>query len=502
LNEFVVFDQKEPFTTIKKLILANKSTKMKSLFFFFQVIAIGSILGQSLPAKVASPLNVKQIHSGHSLTDPLFANWPGQYVNLIGILNNLPPWQLFDAMVGKSTIPGSSMRARWESPPGYGSPDARHQINNWDLLVVTERVPIYYSGGNTQQWYVSAIDSQRVDLSRFVNNAWNNGRSGQGAPTLLWTTWTNINNSDGPWRQMLNVLGTEWENMQDYANANRPSGAPPVYLIPGHKMMARLYDDIQAGIVPGITNINQFFSDNIHTNTMGAYAVALIHYACIFNTNPTGLSNEFTSPPATPPAVSPALANYLQSMIWSVVTQYNRTGVRSPLLSADARGFDAFEFGNKSKLIFAITDKDDLDQVIIEHSIDGEAFKTIKTYSAKSLTSSNLQFVHNLPITGINYYRLKYVNIDREVNFSRIVSVLIQHENTIIHPNPSSNKLYVKSHLISPPNLVLKDINGRVIISNMASFELDVSTIPVGFYWLFINTKSNQVVRKVMINRR
>ena len=475
---------------------------MKAIFFFFQVIAIGSILGQSLPPKAASPINVKQIHSGHSLTDPLFANWPGQYVNLIGSLNNLPPWQLFDAMVGKSTVPGSSMRARWESPPGYGSPDARHHVNNWDLLVITERVPLLYLGGNTQQWYISAIDSQRVDLSRFVNNAWTNGRNGLGAPTLLWTTWTNIDNSDGPWRQMLDIQGTEWENMQDYANANRPSGAPPVYLIPGHKMMAKLYDDIQLGIVPGITNINQFFSDNIHTNGAGAYAVSLIHYACIFKLNPFGLINDFNSPPASPPAVSPALATYLQNMIWSVVTKYNRTGVVSPLLSADASGFDAFEFGNKTKLIFAISDKDDLEQVIIEHSIDGKAFTNIKKYSAKSMTSSNFQFVHDLPIMGNNYYRLKYVNIDGEVNFSRIVNVFIHLEPNIIYPNPSSNKIYVKSNLISAPNLVLKDINGRVITSKMGSFELDVSTILDGVYWLFVVTKNDQMVRKVIINKK
>jgi hypothetical protein len=499
----MVFDQNEPVANIIYLILANKIFKMKAIFYLLQVIAVSSIYGQSLPQKTASPLNVKQIHSGHSLTDPLFANWPGQYVNLIGSINNLPPWQLFDAIVGKSTIPGSSMRARWQSPPGYGSPDARHQINNWDLLVITERVPLLYSGGNNQQWYISALDSQRVDLSRFVNNAWTNGRNGQGAPTLLWTTWTNIDNSNGPWRQMLDVLGTEWETMQDFANTNRPSGAPPVYIIPGHKMMARLYDDIQiGGIVPGITNINQFFSDNIHPNALGAYAVSLIHYACIFNTNPTGLTNQLTSPPTTPPAVSPALATYLQGMIWSVVTQYSRTGVRSPLLSADASGFEAFEFGNKSKLVFSISNMEDLDRVMIEHSIDGEAFDAIKSYSTKAMTSKKLQFVHELPVMGNNYYRLKYINMDGATKYSRVASVYIKHEATVIYPNPSSNKIYVKSHLISAPNLVLKDMNGRVVATTKGGFELDVADVPEGVYWLLVQTNGDQAVHKVMVNRK
>lgn len=288
---------------------------------------------QTLPLKQAYPFDIKQIHSGHSLTDPLFSNWPGQYVNLIGIENSIPSWQLFDVMVGKSTIPGSSIKYRWENPPGFGSPDARHQIGNWEILSITERVPLLYEGGNSQQWYLDGIQEQKTYLSNFVNNAWNNGNAGNGAPALLWTTWTNIDNSNGPWRKMLDTQGEEFERMQDYANANRPNGALPVYIIPGHKMMARIYDDIQLNLVPGITNINQFFSDNIHTNSLGNYAIAMIHYACIFNENPVGLTNDLMpNPPSGFITPSPALALYLQTIIWEVVTSYPRTGIiNSPL---------------------------------------------------------------------------------------------------------------------------------------------------------------------------
>lgn len=284
---------------------------------------------QLLPPKQAYPFTVKQIHSGHSLTDPLFyPYWPGQYVNLIGHVTALPPWQLFDAMVGKSTAPGSPIWYRWENPIGNGSPDARLDIADWELLCITERVPLFFVGGSTQQWYLDGIAEQRNYLSLFVNNAWNNGNNGNGAPTLLWTTWGHVDNSSGPFRQMLDVQGIEWEAMQDHANTNRPANAPPVYLIPGHKMMARLYDDIEAGLVPGITNINQFFSDNIHTNELGAYAICMIHYACIFNADPTGLPNNLL--PNEPPSTlrpSQELATYLQTMIWDVVTHYPRTGI-------------------------------------------------------------------------------------------------------------------------------------------------------------------------------
>jgi Secretion system C-terminal sorting domain len=305
-----------------------QNINLKIIFLLSIILWVNVCSAQSLPPKKAYPLNVKQIHSGHSLTDPLFANWPGQYVNLIGHINTLPAWQLFDAMVGKSTTPGSAMKARWETPPGFGAPDARHGISNWELLTITEGVPLRYEGGNSQQWYLDGIQEQKQYLSLFVNNAWTNGNNRKGTPTLLWTTWTNINNSDGPWRQMLDLQGAEFERMQDYANQNRPNGAPPVYIIPGHKMMARLHDDIQRSLVPGITNISQFFSDNIHTNNLGSYAISMIHYACIFNKSPVGLPNNLLpNAPAGTAVPSQALATYLQTMIWDVVTNYPRTGI-------------------------------------------------------------------------------------------------------------------------------------------------------------------------------
>lgn len=307
--------------------VSHYSTSMVSVLVCY--VCVAAINAQPLPPKQAYPFMIRQIHSGHSLTDPLFyPHWPGQYVNLMAGVTSQSSWQLIDKIIGKSTIPGSAISSRWNNPPKYGAPDARTGISSWELLSITERVPLLYEGGSTQQWYIDGIAEQRNALSLFVNNAWENGNNGKGAATLLWTTWVHIDGSSGDFRAMLDVQGREWERMQDHANANRPSGAPPVYLIPGHKMMARLYDDIEAGRVPGITSITQLFSDQIHTNELGAYAIAMIHYACIFNRSPVGLPAKLIPNATTStPIPSAELAAYLQTMIWDVVTTYDRTGI-------------------------------------------------------------------------------------------------------------------------------------------------------------------------------
>jgi hypothetical protein len=439
---------------------------MKFLSFFLVFLQLlPCAIAQNLPPKQAAPLNVKQIHSGHSLTDPLFSNWPGQYVNLVGNINSLPSWSLFDVMVGKSTIPGSNMRFRWENPPGYGSPDARLGISNWELLTITERVPLLYEGGNSQQWYLDGIQEQKQYLSSFVNNAWNNGNSGNGAPTLLWTTWTNIDNSNGPWRQMLDIQGAEWERMQDYANVNRPNGAPPVYMIPGHKMMSRLYDDIQLGLVPGITNINQFFSDNIHTNNLGAYAISMIHYTCIFNTSPVGLTNNLLpSAPMGTPIPSPALALYLQNMVWSVVTNYQRTGI-SVALPVQFGKIEVHNKGAINELNFTTLSEKDNSYFSIERSENGNNFYQIGTLNG-ALTSNvqkNYQFIDHAPINGMNYYRVKQNDTNEKSAYSTIVSImnLSSHSNSIKNTIIDQH-LYYDNHT---EDQVLKvyDISGKVI---------------------------------------
>jgi hypothetical protein len=388
---------------IYPLLNINKNTNIYILLFAIALYCSKSY-SQNLPPKQAYPFHIKQIHSGHSLTDPLFyPHWPGQYVNLMTKVRGM--WAGNE--IGKSTIPGSPMRWRWNNSSGY--PDAKLDISEFELLCVTEVANLCYEGGSSAAWYQDCIKEQRDYLTLFTNNAWNNGNQGKGAATLLWTNWVNINDSDGPFRTMLDNLGAEWERMQDHANQNRPDGAPPVYIIPGHKMMARLYDDVQAGIVPDITNFNQFFSDNIHTNELGAYAIAMIHYACIYNKNPLGLPPQLIdNPPAGTPIPSPALAQYLQKMVWDVVTKYDRTGIKEV-----TSGFQEYDPSNEIHL-FPNPAEDKINIVHIDPSYSISNIKIYDNlgsivYDGSEINIDVSQFSSGIYILRIDKYVKRFV---------------------------------------------------------------------------------------------
>ena len=269
------------------------------------------------PATAAErSLQLRVIQSGHSLTDPIpdplqamiqASGWRGQTID-------------------RSTIPGSPMDWRWNNPPGYGLPDARHDIANYQVLVMTERGSL----ANTMPYH-NSLDQALM----WFNHAWAKGNGGKGAETILYAHWVTLNSGPGatnpyndpeahiPFRQRLDLEMKGWEQIQTHVNANRPAGSPAMRMIPGPLLMAALYDGIARGEVPGLTRIDDIFQDDIHLNDLGAYYIALAHYAVIYDRDPRGLPNRL----GLPEAPSRALADWMQNTVWRVVTGYAGTGV-------------------------------------------------------------------------------------------------------------------------------------------------------------------------------
>ena len=282
------------------------------------VLSSGALFAAS--ERTPSPLEIKQIHSGHSLTDAgMFAQpWPGHSIHMWSEIN---PDGDYYSLLGKSTIPGSPMSWRWQNAPCCDAPDARLDIADWELLVITEGVPFQLSQGtgSGSYWYTEHLDWMRT----WVEHAWNNGDNGNGIPTILYATWTDLDQGEAQWRAELDTYQPLWEQMADYGAENLPEDAY-VYIIPGNLLMMRLYDDIEAGIVPDVTSINDFFSDTIHPNGLGSYALALMHMAVIHHVNPDVMG--YTGYSLTPEP-SAELAEYLQAIVWEIVTGYERAGV-------------------------------------------------------------------------------------------------------------------------------------------------------------------------------
>ena len=254
------------------------------------------------------------VQSGHSLTDPLIEPLRAFLRSQAGARGEIV----------KSTIPGSPMDWRWDHDPEWGQPYLREPevMAGFDLLVITERTPL----SGTMDWH----NSPQMAL-QWAEHAWTHGAGGAGAPTILYATWVGIgsgpddpnpwNDPEGhiPFRERMPLEMARWEIIHAHVNANRPQGMPHVKLIPGPLIFAAVHDAILAGEAPGISRLADLFSDDVHLNDLGAYLIALAHFAVIYDVDPVGLAANI--PPRTGPDAQQAL--WMQRLVAEVLSGYD-----------------------------------------------------------------------------------------------------------------------------------------------------------------------------------
>ncbi len=102
----------------------------------------------------------------------------------------------------------------------------------------------------------------------------------------------------------------------------------------------------------------------------------------------------------------------------------------------------------------------------IEKSIDQVSFHALTNINAAGTTlAHNYGYTDKSPLSGINYYRLKMVDIDGRFTYSRIIAVKAPASNSIaIFPNPVSDKLFIKlGDVAAATRIFITDAKGIVI---------------------------------------
>ena len=113
-----------------------------------------------------------------------------------------------------------------------------------------------------------------------------------------------------------------------------------------------------------------------------------------------------------------------------------------------------------------------------------------------SNTTKSYSFVHTAPVNGINYYRLKQVDIDAFFEYSPTRIVNFNTKATItIFPNPTTDKVYISTNGGgSFKSVTLYSIDGK-IVRNIDNFligsSIDLSSYAPATYMLKVTDKLN-----------
>ena len=143
-------------------------------------------------------------------------------------------------------------------------------------------------------------------------------------------------------------------------------------------------------------------------------------------------------------------------------------------LPVDLIFFNALTVDKQVHLIWATASEENFDYFEIQHAIGSDEFESIGALSGAGENVFSLQeyeFYDEYPLDGINYYRLKTIDLDGTFEYSDIQAVKMEVSGAVsVFPNPIQNQqLQLVSTYTNPQQYHFYDTRGTMILSGQVS---------------------------------
>ena len=142
----------------------------------------------------------------------------------------------------------------------------------------------------------------------------------------------------------------------------------------------------------------------------------------------------------------------------------------------------------------------------VEHSTDGKSWQMLDFVegAGTTLEVQYYNYLHQSPANGINYYRLRQVDIDGVFDYSDIVTATFIKPNEIAlntYPNPTTNTLNIVG---GQGQATLYTMLGKPVRSYLItneSYQIPVKELPNGYYFLQIIRNDGTIVKQQFIKQ-
>ncbi|XZF16087.1 GEVED domain-containing protein [Chitinophagaceae bacterium MMS25-I14] len=193
------------------------------------------------------------------------------------------------------------------------------------------------------------------------------------------------------------------------------------------------------------------------------------------------------------------------------VEDYLITNIGTPL-EVTMMSFSAEAKNNATELSWVTSSEKNSSYFDVERSTDGRTFSKIGSVDAQGTTELTHEYNYedNSPASGINYYRLKSVDMDGSFRYTDVRTVRfggLTSGNARIVPNPSSGNANVVLPAPLSGNAAIMVYNsvGTVIYKASASgqqvINLDLSSFASGLYHVLVMDGENVLYREKMIKQ-
>jgi hypothetical protein len=170
-----------------------------------------------------------------------------------------------------------------------------------------------------------------------------------------------------------------------------------------------------------------------------------------------------------------------------------------PVILLNFEGKIALEAVNLS---WTTTKEWDFDHFEVEHSFQSDNFIKIGVIPGKGNmeTGSSYGFTHSKPGTGVNYYRLKAVDINGKFEYHKLLSVEFKRYNFKIYPNPATGReLSIHLGEVEFKNFEILDHMGKLVSSanindNQETIQLNLTHLTSGKYFIKLFSETGIVM--------
>lgn len=176
----------------------------------------------------------------------------------------------------------------------------------------------------------------------------------------------------------------------------------------------------------------------------------------------------------------------------SILYNTSEVSLMVGLLPVELTHFSVRVKSKTVELLWQTVSEINSDKFIIEHSQNGIDFRAIGEVAAAGSSQGeiNYDFIHDDPTNGINYYRLRQVDLDDKFEFSdlRVLNFYNFDGELSVYPNPTHGNVIVKNQSDKVLKLRIMNLGGKVVyVRNEVlpgAISLDLKHLPKGMYTL------------------
>ena len=185
---------------------------------------------------------------------------------------------------------------------------------------------------------------------------------------------------------------------------------------------------------------------------------------------------------------------------------------RGGLLPVEFVDFQAKLVGQQVELHWATASEVNNDYFLLERAGADRFFSGIAQVASQG-DGNELRIYRSTdydPLDGINYYRLKQVDLDGQFSYSSIVEVINHQENIRLFPNPVRKDqgltLKIASERATEIHIKLFSLQGQELMqtsilaeAGTQNYEISTTKLAAGTYLLLINNKTHQSMHKIIV---